>query len=441
MPGLNTGLISIVFLIAMNNVLAMAEAALLAARKARLQQRVNEGDRNAGIALKLIENPNQFLAVIQIGITLIYVLTGAITGATIAVVFTQFIEKIPLLAPYSTGIGLALGVLIITYFSIILGELVPKRLAIQNPEKISSGFARPMLFLTLTLSPVVRFLSISTNFVLRLIGVRPSNEPPVTEEEIHVLLDQGTQAGVFEEAEQDMVAGVFKLNDRRLNTLMTPRTEILWLDVLDTNKDILIKLAERPFSRFPVCQGSLDNVLGIANARDLLTSSLSGDPIQLKDNLSPSLFIPETAFASSALDIFKESNKKMVLVIDEFGGVTGLLTINDVLEVIVGDIEDDAPQVTQRQDGSWLLDGMLDINEFKELFDLGPLPNEDDYETLAGFIMTSIGNIPQTADQFEWQGLRFEVIDMDVRRVDKVLVTTMPARPLPNTDLTPEEVI
>ncbi|MDK1119530.1 MAG: hemolysin family protein, partial [Anaerolineae bacterium] len=419
MPGLNTGLISIVFLIAMNNVLAMAEAALLAARKARLQQRVNEGDRNAGIALKLIENPNQFLAVIQIGITLIDVLTGAITGATIAVVFTQFIEKIPLLAPYSTGIGLALGVLIITYFSIILGELVPKRLAIQNPEKISSGFARPMLFLTLTLSPVVRFLSISTNFVLRLIGVRPSNEPPVTEEEIHVLLDQGTQAGVFEEAEQDMVAGVFKLNDRRLNTLMTPRTEILWLDVLDTNKDILIKLAERPFSRFPVCQGSLDNVLGIANARDLLTSSLSGDPIQLKDNLSPSLFIPETAFASSALDIFKESNKKMVLVIDEFGGVTGLLTINDVLEVIVGDIEDDAPQVTQRQDGSWLLDGMLDINEFKELFDLGPLPNEDDYETLAGFIMTSIGNIPQTADQFEWQGLRFEVIDMDVRRVDK----------------------
>ena len=425
----------------MNNVLAMAEAALLAARKARLQQRVNEGDRNAGIALKLIENPNQFLAVIQIGITLIDVLTGAITGATIAVVFTQFIEKIPLLAPYSTGIGLALGVLIITYFSIILGELVPKRLAIQNPEKISSGFARPMLFLTLTLSPVVRFLSISTNFVLRLIGVRPSNEPPVTEEEIHVLLDQGTQAGVFEEAEQDMVAGVFKLNDRRLNTLMTPRTEILWLDVLDTNKDILIKLAERPFSRFPVCQGSLDNVLGIANARDLLTSSLSGDPIQLKDNLSPSLFIPETAFASSALDIFKESNKKMVLVIDEFGGVTGLLTINDVLEVIVGDIEDDAPQVTQRQDGSWLLDGMLDINEFKELFDLGPLPNEDDYETLAGFIMTSIGNIPQTADQFEWQGLRFEVIDMDVRRVDKVLVTTMPARPLPNTDLTPEEVV
>ncbi|MDK1029127.1 MAG: hemolysin family protein [Anaerolineae bacterium] len=441
MPDLNIALISIVFLIAMNNVLAMAEAALLAARKARLQQRVNEGDRNAGIALKLIENPNQFLAVIQIGITLIDVLTGAITGATIAVVFTQFIEKIPILAPYSVSIGLALGVLIITYFSIILGELVPKRLAIQNPEKISSGFARPMLFLTLTLSPVVRFLSISTNFVLRLIGVRPSNEPPVTEEEIHVLLDQGTQAGVFEEAEQDMVAGVFKLNDRRLNTLMTPRTEILWLDVLDTNKDILIKLAERPFSRFPVCQGSLDNVLGIANARDLLTSSLSGDPIQLKDNLSPSLFIPETAFASSALDIFKESNKKMVLVIDEFGGVTGLLTINDVLEVIVGDIEDDAPQVTQRQDGSWLLDGMLDINEFKELFDLGPLPNEDDYETLAGFIMTSIGNIPQTADQFEWQGLRFEVVDMDVRRVDKVLVTTMPARPLPNTVLTPEEVV
>ena len=432
MSEFSTEFILIAILIAMNNLLAMAEAALLAVRKARLQQRINEGDKNAGIVLKLVENPNQFLSVIQIGITLIDVLTGAITGATLAVVFARLIDRIPVLAPYSESIGLALGVLIITYFSIILGELVPKRLAIQNPETVASRFARPMLLFSKLLSPVVRFLSFSTNLVLRLIGIRPSNEPPVTEDEIHVLLDQGTQAGIFEEAEQDMVAGVFRLNDRRMYSLMTPRTEILWLDVRDTTNEILKKLGEGPYSRFPVCQGSLDNVLGIVKARELLTRSLAGDPIHLKECLSPALFIPETTFASRALEIFKESNKELVLVIDEFGGVTGLLTINDVLEEIVGDIEVGEPQATQRQDGSWLLDGMLDIDEFKELFHLGLLPNENDYETLAGFVMTSLGKIPQATDQFEWEGLRFEVVDMDARRVDKVLVTTLPARPVPS---------
>ena len=432
MSEFSTELLFIAFLIAMNNLLAMTEAALLAVRKARLQQRVNEGDKKAGIVLRLVENPNQFLSIIQIGITLIDVLTGAITGATVAVMLTRFFENIPILAPFSESIGLVLGVLIITYFSIILGELVPKRLAIQNPEKVASRFAQPMLLFTKLLAPVVRFLSFSTNMVLRLIGIRPSTEPPITEEEIHVLLDQGTQAGIFEEAEQDMVAGVFRLNDRRVYSLMTPRTEILWLDVRDTPDEILKKLAEGPYSRFPVCQGSLDNVLGIVKARELLKRSLANEPIHLKECLSPALFIPETTFASRALEIFKESNKELVLVIDEFGGVTGLLTINDVLEEIVGDIEIGEPQVTQRQDGSWLLDGMLDIDEFKELFRLGVLPNEDDYETLAGFVMASLGRIPQTADRFEWEGLRFEVVDMDARRVDKVLVTTLPARPIAN---------
>ena len=432
MSEFGTELIFIAFLIAMNNLLAMTEAALLAVRKARLQQRVNEGDKKAAIVLKLVDNPNQFLSVIQIGITLIDVLTGAVTGATLAVMLSRFFESIPVLAPYSDNIGLALGVLLVTYFSIILGELVPKRLAIQNPEKVASRFASPMLLFTKLLAPVVRFLSFSTNMVLRLIGIRPSNEPPVTEEEIHVLLDQGTQAGIFEEAEQDMVAGVFSLNDRRVYSLMTPRTEILWLDVRDTTDEILKKLAEGPYSRFPVCQSSLDNVLGIVKARELLTRSLAGEAIHLKECLSPALFIPETTFASRALEIFKESNKELVLVIDEFGGVTGLLTINDVIEEIVGDIEIGEPQVTQRQDGSWLLDGMLDIDEFKELFNLGILPNEDDYETLAGFVMTSLGKIPHASDQFEWEGLRFEVVDMDARRVDKVLVSTLPARPVAN---------
>jgi putative hemolysin len=432
MSEFTTELLFIAFLIAMNNLLAMTEAALLAVRKARLQQRVNKGDKKADLVLKLVANPNQFLSVIQIGITLIDVLTGAVTGTTLAVIFARLFSKVPALAPYSDSIGLALGVIVITYFSIILGELVPKRLAIQDPEGVASRFAQPMLLFSKLLSPVVRFLGISTEIVLRLTGIRPTNEPPVTEEEIHVLLDQGTQAGVFEEAEQDMVAGVFRLNDRRVYSLMTPRTEILWLDVRDKTSEILKKMGEGPYSRFPVCQKSLDNVLGIVKARELLTRSLAGEDIHLKECLSSALFIPETTFASRALEIFKESDKELILVIDEFGGVTGLLTINDVIEEIVGDIETGEPQVTQRQDGSWLLDGMLDISEFKELFNLGLLPNDHDYETLAGFVMTSLGRIPRPADQFEWEGLRFEVVDMDARRVDKVLVTTLPARPIPS---------
>ena len=410
----------------------MSEIAIVSSRKARLQQLVNEGDEKAKVALELANNPSNFLSTVQVGITLVGVLAGAVGGATIVEFLAPQLARLSWLAPYSETISLVLVVMTITYFSITLGELAPKRFALQNPERIASTVAGPMRSLSKLFSPIVRLLGASTSLVMRLLGAKPSSEPPVTEEEIHVLLNQGTQAGVFEEAELDMVAGVFSLNDRRVYSLMTPRTEILWLDVRDTAEEILKKLAEGPYSRFPVCQGSLDNVLGIVKARELLTRSLAGKPIHLKECLSPALFIPETTFASRALEVFKESNKELVLVIDEFGGITGLLTINDVLEEIVGDIETSEPQVTQRQDGSWLLDGMLDIDEFKELFHLGTLPNEDDYETLAGFVLTSLGKIPRSADQFEWEGLRFEVVDMDARRVDKVLVTTLPARPIVN---------
>ena len=422
----------ILFLILLNGIFAMSEIAIVSSRKARLQQLVNEGDEKAKVALELANNPSNFLSTVQVGITLVGVLAGAVGGATIVEFLAPQLARLSWLAPYSETISLVLVVMTITYFSITLGELAPKRFALQNPERIASTVAGPMRSLSKLFSPIVRLLGASTSLVMRLLGAKPSSEPPVTEEEIHVLLNQGTQAGVFEEAELDMVAGVFSLNDRRVYSLMTPRTEILWLDVRDTAEEILKKLAEGPYSRFPVCQGSLDNVLGIVKARELLTRSLAGKPIHLKECLSPALFIPETTFASRALEVFKESNKELVLVIDEFGGITGLLTINDVLEEIVGDIETSEPQVTQRQDGSWLLDGMLDIDEFKELFHLGTLPNEDDYETLAGFVLTSLGKIPRSADQFEWEGLRFEVVDMDARRVDKVLVTTLPARPIVN---------
>lgn len=425
-----SGLIAIAALIVINGVMAMAEAALLSARKARLQNESNKGNARAGIALKLTENPNQFLSVIQIGITATDLLVGALTGATLGLWINLQLSNYPVLAPYSAVIGLIVGILPVTYVSLVIGELVPKRLALRDPEGVSSAVARPMMFFSRLFSPIVRFLSFSTESMLRLLGVKVSEEPPVTEEEIQLLIDQGTEAGVFEEAEHDMVEGVFSLADQRVYSLMTPRTDIVWLDIDDSLEEIREKIAQNDFSRFPVRQDTLDVILGIVKARDLLVPSLKGEPIHLKQMLKPAFFVPETMFASKALEILKEKGTDMLLVIDEFGGLQGLLTINDIIEEIVGEMEMDEPQATQRQDGSWLLDGMLEVDEFKEIFKLPVLPHEDEYETLSGFVMMSLGRVPQTADHFEWHGLNFEVIDMDGRRVDKVLVTTLPQKPL-----------
>src|SRR5690349_10728398 len=425
---LTPGLIAIGVLLLLNGVLAMAETALLSTRKARLQNELNKGDQRAGIALKLTENPNQFLSVIQIGITSIDLLIGALTGATLGLWIESEIDHYPLLAPYSSLIGLLVGVLPVTYLSLVLGELVPKRLALRDPEGVSSFVAGPMMFFSRLFSPFVKFLSFSTESVLRVMGVKVSNEPPVTEEEIQLLIDQGTQAGVFEEAEQDMVEGVFSLADQRVYSLMTPRPDIVWLDIDDSIEEIRQKIADCNLSRFPVRQGSLDSIVGIVKARDLLVPSLKGEPIVLKNLLKPAFFVPETMLASKALEILKEKGTDVLLVIDEFGALQGLLTMNDILEEIVGAMELEEPQATQRQDGSWLLDGMLEVDEFKEIFNLDSLPHEDEYETLSGFMMVSIGRVPQSADRFEWHDLRFEVMDMDGRRVDKVLVTALPQK-------------
>jgi putative hemolysin len=426
--GNEIGLIAVLILI--NAVLAMSEAALISSRKTKLHQFANAGDKASQTALDLMSDPNVFLSTIQIGITLIGVLSGAVGGATISRLLAAEFAQIPALAEYSEALGLGIVVVIITILSLWLGELVPKRLALHSPEKIARVVAAPMFFISRLFSPAVRVLSFATDFVLKLFGAKASNDPPITEEELQVLIDQGTQAGVFEESEQDMVEGVFSLGERRVYSLMTPRTEIVWLDIEDSIEEIRTKIAENEYSRFPVRQDTLDVILGIVKARDLLVVSLGGGPIKLKQSLKPAFFIPETMSAARALEIFKEKGTEMLLVIDEFGGLQGLLTVHDIIEEIVGEIELEEPQATQRQDGSWLLDGMLEVDEFKEIFNLPLLPHEREYETLSGFVMVSLGRVPQTADQFEWHGLRFEVIDMDGRRVDKVLVTTLPQKPL-----------
>jgi putative hemolysin len=415
-------------IILVNGIFVLSEMAVASSRKARLQERVNDGDRRAATALKLIENPNLFLATVQIGITLVGVFLGAVGGARLAEPLSRLLAGVPALAPYAEPLALGIVVIAITLVSIVFGELVPKRIALHNPERIASTLAGPMMTVSKLFKPLVWFLGRTTDLVLRMMGVRPGNEPPVTEEEIQLLIDQGTQAGVFEEAEHDMVEGVFSLADQRVYSLMTPRPDIVWLDVEDSVEEIRARLEQSNFSRFPVRQGSLDSIIGIVKARDLLVQSLNHESIVLKNLLKPAFFVPETMFASKALEILKEKGTDMLLVIDEFGALQGLLTITDILEEIVGAMEIDEPQATQRQDGSWLLDGMLEVDEFKDIFDLPLLPHEDEYETLSGFIMMSLGRLPQPTDRFEWHGLNFEVIDMDGRRVDKVLVTTLPQR-------------
>ena len=429
----------IIGLLILNGILAMSETALLSVRLARLHNLVKKGDNKAKAAIKLAENPNQFLSTIQVGITLIDVSTGAIGGATLAFIVSSWFARIPALEPYSDSMGLIFVVGTITFFSIIMGELVPKRLAIQQPERIASLMARPMEIASFIMSPIVKLLSAATEFVLRMLGVKGSIKPQITEDEIQVLLEQGTQAGIFEESEHDMVEGVFSLNDRRLSSLMTPRSEIIWLDIKDSPIEIRKKIAESPYSRLPVCSGNLDHLLGVVKAKDVLLAEYGEGKSQLKDNIQPAIFIPETAFGSHALAMFREGETEVIFIIDEFGVVQGLVTIVDIVSEIIGEIANNGPQAIQRQDGSWLLDGMLSVEDFKSIFNLQRLPREGGYETLAGLVLTLMGRIPKASEQYDWNGLNFEIMDMDGNRIDKVLVMSIPGSSPETEETGPEE--
>lgn len=422
--------IIVVFLLLLaNGMFAMSEIAIVSARKARLHQLAEAGNRGARAALALVGDPTQFLATIQVGITLIGILAGAFGGATIAEGLANRLKAIPSLEPYSHAIGVAIVVLGITYFSLIIGELVPKRLALGNAERIASTVAAPMRFLCAFSSPVVRLLSLSTDVVIRLLGVKHSQSPPVTPEEIKVLIEQGTETGVFEEAEQEMIESVLRLDERQVGAFTTPRTQIVWLDLKDSVERIRRKIAESQYSRFPVSRDALDNVLGIIRAKDILTQCLAGHPLDLKALLRPAVFIPETISALKALELLKKKGAHLALVTDEYGGIQGVVTHHDILEAIVGFLPSAGapaePQAVQRDDGSWLIDGLMDIEQLKEIFALKKLPGEEygGYHTVGGFVMSQTSSIPSVGQHFAWGNLRFEVVDMDGRRVDKVLVT------------------
>jgi putative hemolysin len=428
MSGVLTDILVIAVLLFLNGLLVMSEMAVVSSRKARLQQMGNEGRKSALRALHLAQNPGTFLSTVQIGITLVGIIMGAIGGAAFSAPLARLFKLWSIPAQFSDTLAFAIVVILITGLTLLIGELVPKRIALHEPERVASTMAGPMLLLSRAFRPLVWLLGKSTEAILKLLGIKPGAQSTVTEEEIQLMIDQGAEAGVIEEAEQDMVEGVFSLGDSRVYSIMTPRTEITWLDVNDSPDEIRRKIGESPYSRFPVCQGSLDIILGIVKARDLLVlPGLASPEFKLKDKLKPALYVPETMFASRALEVFKQQSAELMLVIDEFGSLQGLVTLDDIIEEIVGDIEVEK-QATQRHDGSWLLDGLLPIDDFKDIFKLEQLPHESEYESLSGFVMMNLGRVPQAADHFEWNGLRFEVMDMDGRRVDKVLVTSLPSR-------------
>jgi putative hemolysin len=429
-----TDILIIILLILANGFFSMAEFAIVSAKTARLQKRALAGDAGAAAALELAGDPTQFLSTVQIGITVIGILAGAFGGATLAGPLAEIFADIPLIAPYSGPLAVATVVAAITYLTLVVGELVPKRVAMSNAERIASRVARPMQLLSTAVTPLVRLLSISTEAVLRVLGVRKPAGPEVTEEDIRGLIGQATREGIFHEAEQDMVESVFRLGDRRVSVLMTPRPEIVAVDVEDPDAENWQKMIESGHVYFPVYREHLDNLLGIVSVRDLWVRMISGETPEISKALTPALFVPESAPALSVLDEFKTSGARLALVTDEYGSIQGLITIHDIMASIVGGIPSAGhpPEgaAIQREDGSWLLDGLLPIDEFHDLIDADTLPGEGRgyYQTLGGFVMMYLERTPRTGDRFVWDKLRFEVLDMDGYRVDKVLVTPVPGR-------------
>jgi putative hemolysin len=423
----------IILLILANGFFSMTEFALISARKARLQKRAADGDAGAVAALELADDPTQFLSTIQVGITVIGILAGAFGGATLAGPLAGIFSGIPLLAPYSGPLAVAIVVAAITYLTLVIGELVPKRVAMGNAERIACRVARPMRFLARVGAPLVQLLSVSTETVLTVLGVRQPSGPEVTEEDIRILIEQATRAGIFREAEQDMVESVFRLGDRRVSVLMTPRPDVVAVDVEDPPEENWQKMVESGHVYFPVYREHLDNLLGVVSVRNLWARMIKGEPPDLAKAIEPALFVPESVMALAVLEEFKTSGARLAFITDEYGSIQGLVTVHDIMEAIVGGIPsvEHPPEAmaVQREDGSWLIDGMLPIDEFHDLFDVGGLPGEERgyYQTLGGFVMMYLERTPEAGDRFTWNNLRFEVLDMDGYRVDKVLVTPVAA--------------
>jgi putative hemolysin len=423
----------ILLLILVNGFFAMAEIALVASRNARLQPLAEAGNPGAQAALELKANPSRLLATVQIGVTVIAILSGTFGEATLGDPLQRHLETHEgLLARYAHIISMAIVVIGIAYFSLILGELVPKRIALLHPERIATALARAMRTFARVGAPIEWFLSTSTDLVLRLVPLRHEGAAPVTDEEISFMLREGAATGHIHQAETAIVEMALRLGDRRASAVMTPRTQIVWLDLDDPEAENRRKIQESAYSRFPVVQGGSQQVIGIVQSKDLLIGALAGQPFDLRAATRPPLYLPNTVTVLRVLETFKTSGEPMALIVDEYGDLEGLVTQGDILEALVGDIPGSADadqRVVHREDGTWLIDGMVGLDELKQLLGVSALPGEDaDYHTLGGYMMARLNRIPMVADRITAAGYRFEVVKMDGRRVDRVLVSPLEAR-------------
>jgi putative hemolysin len=418
----------LILLILLNGLLALSELALVSARKARLEQLANEGDSRAATALRLAHSPNNFLSTIQIGITFVGILSGAFGGATIAEFLARRLSNFPLIAPYGKTIGVVLVVVSITYLSLIIGELVPKRLALNNPEKIARLVAPTIELLSRLAHPLVLLLGGSTNVLLRLFRFKPAADSSVTEEEIKLMINEGTRAGTFQEFEQNAIDRVFRLADRRVTVLMTPRANMIRLSLDESIETSKRRIAEHKHSSYPVVQHSLDNIIGVVRTKDLLSLTIEEKPFNLKKLCQKPVFVSAMTQAVAVLELFKKSGTHIAFVVDEYGLVLGLVTYGDILRSVFEDVEDaivEKREIVEREDGSWLIAGSLPLDDFLDFMAIRQLTEEKHtgMNTVGGFAMAKLGAVPKESQHFQWKGLRFEIVDMDGRRVDKILVS------------------
>jgi putative hemolysin len=420
----------ILVLIVINGIFAMSEMALVSSRKTRLQKLSADRKSAANTALKLHAEPSRFLSTVQVGITSVGILSGALGEDALTMPLREQLSAIPWLAPYADGLALSLTVVLITYFSVVVGELVPKRLALLRPESIALFVARPMNALAVIASPLVWILSASSNVLLKIMRVNRTPQATVTNEEIKLLMELGSEAGVFHASEGHLVANVLKLDEQRVGAVMTPRQDMFVIDLEDESAEVMAQIAESDYSRVIICRGSLEHIVGILHRSDLLKIVMSGAEVNIAKTVRPALYVPDSMSLTHLLEFFRESKADFALIVDEYGELEGLVTLSDVLKAIVGDLpsEDDEfdPDIVRREDGSWLVDGGLSIKRFKSVVGIADdLPGESDnsYNTIGGFILFFLEKIPRVADHFEYADWHFEVVDIDGTRVDKVLVT------------------
>jgi putative hemolysin len=420
----------------------MYEIAMVSSKKTRLVARAEDGQKGASVAMELLQDPDQqYLSAIQIMITMIDTLAGGIGGAQLSRPLAEVFKQVVWLAPFAETVALILVVIVITYFSIVIGEFIPKRIAVSKPEDVVTRLSPMIKRLSRVMRPLTRLLSASTNLGIKIFNIDITREPAITEEELKGYIQEGRQTGVFDEAEQTMVSGVFRFTDRRVDAIMTPHTELDWIDLDDDNETIIKELMESSYSRLPVAHGDLDRSVGFVNTKDLLGVDIHNPQFKLEEYIREPLFFPGNMQAVKAFEQFRETGIHHALVLDEYGGVEGFVTLYDVLEAIVGDIpldEFDTDQdAIQRSDGTWLFDGLIPIDELKEILHVDELPEENQagFQTLSGFVMNQMGSIPKTGQLFEWRHWRFEVVDMDGHRVDRVLVTDISTEENPSVEI------